>query len=158
MRRLSQNAENFYSERRLSVHFRHRGGATTNFLEIPEGQQTFDIIVFAIGSNDLDSDFLTPQQLLNKLLSYASQYLSAGYCRKVIIMGLWPRANRAFNKKSMQFNSLGSYLRAQNIVFWNWSDHLKVKLSRDRVHLVQNSYRRALRYLASPIFYVLKYC
>lgn len=157
VRRISQMAGSFFLDRKLEVSFRHRGGATVDFLSIPPGQEYFDVVVFALGSNDLDSGLLQPGQLLDRLVLQANDYIAAGLCSRVIIMGLWPRANRFFNRQSRLFNELGSAQRSGKILFWNWSRKLKVRIGADRVHLVQNSYRRALKYLASPMLYVLKY-
>ena len=56
----------FFYARGIDIEFRCRGGATTNFLTIPTHQQKYDLIVFSIGTNDIDQG-KTPYNLIQEL-------------------------------------------------------------------------------------------
>ena len=90
----------------ISVDFKFKGGAKTSFLWEDLPQPFYDIIVIAIGSNNLTQ--MDPQELFNGLNFHADRYLKNHWCRAVVIMGLWPQANSEFNLRMRAFNSLKS--------------------------------------------------
>ena len=54
-------------------------------------------IVFAVGSNNL-ANGMTPEELFKRLNFHAKRILDAGQFRKVVMMGMWPRADSKFSK------------------------------------------------------------
>ena len=155
VRRITEvpNYRQYFSLRDATIEFKHQGGAGVKFLwDIPE--ERYDIIVFCLGSNNLDSG-MQPAELFKRLMFHADRYRTLKLCDYVVIMGLWPRANRAFNAKMTVFNQFST--RKPGIFFWKWSKSLNVIVKPDRVHLVAHSYRRVIKYLCSPILYVMRH-
>ena len=141
--------------REVTVTFLHKGGEGVRFLWQLPTDEHFDIVVFAVGSNNL-ANGMTPEELFKRLNFHAKRILDAGLCRKVVMMGMWPRADSKFNKAMRVFNKFKSTDR-ERVVFWRWSHHLRYRILPDRTHLQKRCYRRAVKYLCSPFLYVIKY-
>ena len=141
----------------MDITFRCKGGAHASYLEIPPDQKTFDMIMFVIGSNDL-SNGKGVLPLYNEMIGYAKQYLEKGFCSRVVIMTLLPRSNQWYMERMRQFNSMLTSNTNNTIVGWYWSKPLRrhMALLHDGVHLTDDGYRKAVKYLGSPIFYFYK--
>ena len=138
----------------VTVSFHHKGGAGVQFCWNIPADTKYDIIVLCIGSNNI-ANGMEPSDLFSRLNFHAGRCMDSGLCTEVIIMGLWPRANRQYNAKMRVFNSFKS--TDARIFFWKWSSHFRYRILPDRTHLRPHCYKRALKYLASPILHVIKY-
>ena len=134
----------------LDVSFKHRGGATVGFLRgYPE--QPVDIILVALGSNDL-ANGVSPRIVLDMILTQSRRLIAQGSAKRVVIMNIWPRAHRVYNAKAWVFNQLAKEHccdKHATIVFWELSSRMKYACGRDRVHLVPTCYSRALKSFTS---------
>lgn len=149
------DTESYEKKYNFKCQFRCQGGAKVGFLQRSMPRPgSYDIVVFSIGSNDL-SRGIKPVELMAELQTQALLYLNSGACRFVIIMGLWPRKSSFFNTLAREFNLLTC--ADSRVTFWKWPKKFKVKILADKVHLYDQCYRRAVKYLASPILYVTKY-
>ena len=141
----------FFNARGIDIEFRCRGGATTNFLTIPTHQQKYDLIVFSIGTNDIDQG-KTPYNLIQELFHYAWQYVYYEFTPKVVVMSLFPRYAANVNRQIEVFNHMLRSYSNDYCAGWLWSKKLTLRLRYDGVHLTNRCYTRALKYLASPIY------
>lgn len=139
-----------FRARGLSVTYRCRGGAHTDFLQIPHNQEHYELIIISIGSNDLD-DGKEPDTVLADIFYYAWLYVYYGFTPKVVVMSLFPRASLGTNTKITHFNSRLKLYSNDYCVGWLWSRKLTIRLRYDGVHLTEHCYRRALKYLTSPM-------
>ena len=133
------------------------GGATADFLAIPASQKCYDLIVFAIGSNDLDQG-KSPYNLIQDLFHHAWQYVYNQHTPKVVVMSLFPRAATSVNHKINVFNHMLKSYSNDYCVGWLWSKKLTMRLRFDGVHLTKLCYKRSLKYLASPIYLFGRLC
>ena len=112
------------------------------------------MIMFVIGSNDL-SNGKGVLALYNEMIGYAKPYLEKGFCSRVVIMTLLLRSNQWYMERMRQFNSMLTSNTNSSIVGWYWSKPLRRHMSflHDGVHLTDEGYRKAVKYLGSPICY-----
>ena len=69
-----------------TIELKHQGGAGMNFLwDVHDARH--DIIVFCLGSNNLDSG-MQPAELFKRLMFHADRYRTLKLCDYVVIMGL----------------------------------------------------------------------
>lgn len=157
VRRLKEaGIEAFFLERNLNLICYYKGGAKVNNGDLQVNLPQADIAVVMIGSNDLDVG-VPANSLLSLIMDRAMQLLRTRTVKHVIIMGQWPRRSRWFNNRSRYFNGLGKCLKGRkDVTFWQWSKKLTIKLSSDGVHGIPRVYERAVRYVASAVFWVTK--
>lgn len=157
--RLAGYACDYFADRQIDMSYRFNDSIAMDALFFQPNRQ-YDLIMFAVGANDLVNPNASAQDLLSTMVYYAEQYVKSGWCKRVLIMSLWPKVEHAinddYNKKAKEFNAIGSTLEHSNITFWFWSDRLTIKHSPDGYHLTPQSYCCAVRYLASPIFFLNK--
>ena len=156
MRDADMAANSFLASKNILATFICQGGATTQWLWNVELDRQFDCIVIAIGSNELSS--CTIEQLQDRLNDFGRHLIHNGYTNNIIIMGLWPRKSPSFSVRAQLFNKLSRRRMywCAGILFWEWSKKLTFRFS-DDVHLTKNSYRRALKYVISPIQCIFPY-
>ena len=154
-RRLRDQVGNYFSCREVNVTFRCQGGARTNYLKIPADQKCFDIIIFVIGSNDL-ADGRTPYSIFKDVTNYAQEYVKGGFAPRVVIMTLLPRNDTFYMARLNQFNHMLITNSNNTVVGWEWSKKLKFHIRFDGVHLTDSAYKKAVKYLGSPVFYFCK--
>lgn len=156
MRDANAEANKFLESKDIYPTFICQGGAKTDWLWSVTLEQRFDCVIIAIGSNELAS--VTVEKLQDKLNDYSYYLLSRGYTNHVVIMGLWPRKSTAFNIRARLFNFLSrtSMYWHQGVLFWEWSKKLTFHFS-DQVHLTNKAYRRALKYVISPVQFLFEY-
>ena len=147
----------FFRNRGIDIEFRCQGGATADFLAIPASQKCYDLIVFAIGSNDLDQG-KSPYNLIQDLFHHAWQYVYNQHTPKVVVMSLFPRAATSVNHKIDLFNHMLNSYSNDYCVGWLWSKKLTMRLRFDGVHLTKLCYKHSLKYLASPIYLFGRLC
>ena len=156
MRDANDAANNFLGTKSIEATFFFKGGATTKWLWSVELCQQFDCIILAIGSNELAK--CTIEQLQDSLNHYASYLIHQQFTCNVIIMGLWPRKSQSFSIRARLFNKIGKHQMywTSGVLFWNWSRKLTYQFC-DDVHLMNNAYKRALKYLISPVQILFPY-
>ena len=154
-RRLRDQTGNYFRCREVDITFRCQGGARTSYLKIPQYQQFFDIIMFVIGSNDL-ADGRSPYSIFKDVTNYAQEYVNGGFANRVVIMTLLPRNDAFYMSRLNQFNHMLITNSNDTVVGWQWSKKLKFHIRFDGVHLTDSAYKKAVKYLGSPIFYFCK--
>ena len=156
MRDANIAANKFLESKDITPTFICQGGAGTDWLWRIHHEEQFDCIILAIGSNELGR--CTVERLQDRLNDYAFYLLSNRFTRHVVVMGLWPRKSQGFSVRARLFNSLSrkQMYWHSGVLFWDWSKKLTYRFA-DNVHLTGNSYRRALKYLISPIQYLFPY-
>ena len=145
----------YFSRRNLSVEFRCRGGARTNYLEVPANQQQYDVIILVIGSNNL-GDGIAPSSVYASLKGYANQYTR--FAVKVVIMTVFPRHCTRYMNSLTELNDLITRHSNNTIVGWRWSKKFDrhMILRSDGVHLTDKAYKKACKYLVSPVMLFFK--
>ena len=154
-RRLRDQAGTYFSLRNVQMEFRCKGGARLSFLTVPESQEHYDLIIFMIGSNDL-GDGISPSSIYAHLKGYANEYLE--FAEKVVIMTIFPRSNPSYMLRLAELNNLITRNTSNTIVGWRWSKKFDRHMiqHQDGVHLTDKSYRKACKYIASPVFLFCK--
>ena len=154
-RRLRDQTDNYFSCREVEMSYRCQGGAKVNYLKMPKDQKCFDMIIFVIGSNDL-ADGRTPYSVFQDVTNYGKDYVDGGFAPRVVIMTVLPRNDTNYMYKAQQLNHMLISNSNDTIVAWQWSKKLKFHIRFDGVHLTDSAYRKAVKYLGSPVFYFCK--
>ena len=154
-RRLRDQAGTYFSLRNVQMEFLCKGGARLSFLTVPESQEHYDLIIFMIGSNDL-GDGISPSSIYAHLKGYANEYLE--FAEKVVIMTIFPRSNPSYMLRLAELNNLITRNTSNTIVGWRWSKKFDRHMiqHQDGVHLTDKSYRKACKYIVSPVFLFCK--
>ena len=149
-------ANYFLESKDILPSFFCRGGAKSDWLWSEHLDQQYDCNLIAIGSNELAC--CTVEQLQDRLNDYSYHLLCHGFTKHVVIMGLWPRKSEIFSLRARLFNKLSRHNMYwhSGILFWNWSRKLTFRFD-GAVHLTKNAYRRALKFIISPVQYIFPY-
>ena len=70
------------------IELKHQGGAGVSFLWDVHDER-YDIVVFCLGSNNLDSA-MQPAELFKQLMFHTDRYQTLELRDYDVIMGLWP--------------------------------------------------------------------
>lgn len=130
-----------------------RGGSGVSFIESFNGILSGKTVVIVTGGNDLQNG-MNPDELITRVTRAAIKLRDVNGAENVIIMGIWPRADRAYNSAVHIFNTrMEVFTKAENIFFWTWSRGMSYR-TYDGVHLLENGYRKAARYLATALIWL----
>lgn len=141
----------------VSVEFRGLGGATvatlSNRCQDVIGYHT---VVIMVGGNDLSNGW-SSSAVSQSLENLATQVRGLGV-RRVVLVSIWPRANRRYNDRARTVNLLlmTRYHQNRQIIHWQW-DTRQPFATYDGTHLLLNGYRRAARYLVAAIVWSLNH-
>ena len=133
------NYKQYLNLEHATIELKRQGGAGMNFLWGVHDERN-DIIVFGLGSNNLDSG-MQPAELFKQLMFHTDIYRTIELRDYVVIMGLWPLAIRDFTANIRVHNQFST--KKPGIFYWKWSKSLNV-IKSDRVYLVTISHRRAV--------------
>ena len=122
-----------------TIELKHQGGAGMNFLwDVHDARH--DIIVFCLGSNNLDSG-MQSAELFKQLMFHMDRYRTLELRDYVVIMGLWPLAIGDFTVNIRVHSQFST--KKPGIFYWKWSKSLNI-IKSDRVYLVTTSHWRAV--------------
>ena len=136
---------------RINVTFRFRGGAKLDFVmhELQYARQ-FDVVIVDLSSGITLTQFEAAYRNIEHLARRAR-------IQSVIITSIWPRSDCYFNMQARRHSQFfTNVLHHHNLLtFWQW-DRRQSYRTYDGVHLEQNGYKKAARYLLGPVLWAVK--
>jgi lysophospholipase L1-like esterase len=156
VRRMQPHSHALERLQSITVDWAFRGGATTKFAEEQvdkaDGHQ---VVVIMLGGNDL-ANGMPVDTLVERLHALAYSYLRKPQVKCVVLPSVWPRGDEAFNRKAATLSEQLEikYRGHPSITYWQWDKRQSWRNS-DGVHLLDNGYRRAVRYLSSAILWAI---
>lgn len=140
----------------IETNFMGAGGSGSEFvLSNAWRADGYRVVIVMTGGNDLANGHSLPH-IIRQYQLIADSLLSRRGVEAVIFPSIWPRRDNRFNGGATQLADCIQHLFRNNsrVALWRW-DRRQPFRTYDGVHLTQNGYRRAMRYLVPIILWAV---
>lgn len=141
----------------VDIDFLYKGGATLHHMESKlDNLAPVDLLVLMIGGNDLGNG-ATDTAIISSLDRVVRKALDSGF-KAVTVTSLWPRQSSQYNRRVFELNKRleNTFSGYNNVHFWSWDRRMSYR-TYDGVHLEENGYRKAIKYLLAAVLWSIKH-